>query len=65
MLKFHKKFFNKLLDKKYSKQFSNFFDIELIKKSLKDNNFVDKEEWFLLRLFSLIIFSNKHKIKIK
>ena len=65
ILNFHKKFFNKLLNKRYSKQFSNFFDIKLIKKSLKENNFVEKEEWFLLRFFSLIIFSNKYKIRIK
>lgn len=65
ILNYHKEYFYKILNKKYSKQFSSFFNLDLIKKSLKENHFVEKEEWFLLRLFSLIIFSNKYRIKIK
>lgn len=65
ILNYHKEYFSKILNRKYSKQFSSFFNLDLIKKSLKENCFVEKEEWFLLRLFSLIIFSNKYRIKIK
>ena len=63
--KISQNFFLKVIEKKYSKQFANFFNLDLIKHSLKNNNFIDKEEWFVLRLFSLLIFANKYKIKIK
>lgn len=65
ILNLHKKYFIKVINSKYSKQFYNYFNLDLMKKSIKETNYIKKEEWFLLRFLSLIIFANKHKIKVK
>ena len=65
ILNCNEKYFIKAINNKYSKQFSNYYNLDLMIKSIKDINFTKKEEWFLLRFFSLIIFANKYKTKIK
>ena len=65
ILNLHKKYFIKVINSKYSKQFYNYFNLDLMRKSIKETNYIKKEEWFLLRFLSLIIFANKHKIKVK
>ena len=41
-----------------------FFDMDKIIFTLKEDNYLDKEEWFLLRIMNLLIFMHDNNVKL-
>ena len=58
-------FFINQLKKSKKNNFHKYFKIDQIIEKIKNCNFIKNEEWLILRLMSLIIFSNIYDIKIK
>ncbi len=56
--------FMDLITEPSSRPLADFFDFNKIKKSLNGNNYIMKEEWFLHRLFNLLIFKKENSIGI-
>lgn len=53
-----------LINEPSSEPLAIFFDFNRIKKSLTNNNYIKKEEWFLHRLFNLLFFKRENSIGI-
>ena len=64
IIKKFKNNFIEIFEKELGKELNDFFDIDKILTSIKYNNYVEKEEWFLLKLINLLIYKQRKKIDI-
>ena len=64
ILKTFKNNFIEIFEKELGKELNVFFDVDKILTSLRCNRYVEKEEWFLLKLINLLIYKQKRKIDI-
>lgn len=56
--------FNDIINENSAIDFSQFFDLDKIKVSLYENQYIEKSEWFFHRLFNLLIFKKENSIGI-
>ena len=56
--------FHDIISEPSSEDLSYFFDLNKIKLSLSQNSYIEKSEWFIHRLFNLLIFKKENSIGI-
>lgn len=60
----HKDYFISILECPSSGELCELWDLKKMKKVIYENNLIENEEWFILRLMNLLIFKQKYNLGV-